>query len=135
MRARVGKTRSKFRSVNSPWCAHCSKHKRCRSDMNAAAPVPAENQGQPVPRIDARLKVTGEARYAADMALSNLAYAVLVTTDIARGRVRSVDLSGARATRGVLDIISYGDVDDLKTPRFGNGSYTSLGPLHTRQIW
>jgi xanthine dehydrogenase YagR molybdenum-binding subunit len=103
--------------------------------MNAAAPLPAENQGQPVPRIDARLKVTGEARYAADMAVSNLAYAVLVTTDIARGRVKSVDLRGARATRGVLDIISYGDVDDLKTPRFTNGSYTSLGPLHSRQIW
>jgi xanthine dehydrogenase YagR molybdenum-binding subunit len=103
--------------------------------MNAAAPEPAENQGQPVPRIDARLKVTGEARYAADMAVSNLAYGVLVTTDIARGRVKSIDLSAARATRGVLDIISYGDVDDLKTPRFSNGSYTSLGPLHTRQIW
>jgi CO/xanthine dehydrogenase Mo-binding subunit len=32
-------------------------------------------RAQPVPRIDARLKVTGEARYAADMAVSNLAYA------------------------------------------------------------
>jgi xanthine dehydrogenase YagR molybdenum-binding subunit len=79
--------------------------------------------------------VTGQARYAADMAVSNLAYAVLVTTDIARGRVKSVDLGGARATRGVLDIVSYGDVDELKTPRFNNGSYTSLGPLHSRQIW
>jgi len=103
--------------------------------MNAAAPLPAENQGQPVPRIDARLKVTGAARYAADMALSNLAHAVLVTTDIARGRVKSVDLGAARATRGLLDILSYGDADELKTPRFSNGSYTSLGPLHSRQIW
>jgi xanthine dehydrogenase YagR molybdenum-binding subunit len=103
--------------------------------MNPAAPEPAENQGEPVPRIDARLKVTGDARYAADMAVGNLAYAVLVTSDIARGRVKSVDLSAARATRGVLDILSYGDVDDLQLPRFNNGSYTSLGPLHTRQIW
>jgi xanthine dehydrogenase YagR molybdenum-binding subunit len=37
--------------------------------MSDAAPPPRENQGQPVPRIDARLKVTGEARYAADIPL------------------------------------------------------------------
>jgi xanthine dehydrogenase YagR molybdenum-binding subunit len=32
--------------------------------MNPAAPEPRENQGKPEPRVDARLKVTGEARYA-----------------------------------------------------------------------
>ena len=88
-----------------------------------------------MPRIDARLKVTGEARYAADMAVSNLAYGVLVTSDIARGQVRSVDLAAAKATRGVLQVISYGDVDELAKPRFGGGSYTSLAPLQSRQIW
>jgi xanthine dehydrogenase YagR molybdenum-binding subunit len=103
--------------------------------MSTAAPPPAEHQGQPVPRIDAHLKVTGEARFAADMAVSNVAYGVLVTTDIARGQVKSVDLRAARATRGVLAIISYGDVGELKTPRFGNGSATSLGPLHSQQVW
>ena len=33
---------------------------------NAAAPAPGANMGEPAPRLDARLKVTGEARYASD---------------------------------------------------------------------
>jgi len=102
--------------------------------MSAAAPQPRENQGQPVPRIDARLKVTGEARYAADIALNDVAHGVLVTSDIARGRVRSLALDAARAVPGVLDIVSYGDLGDVEPPRFGNSSYTSLAPLHDRAI-
>lgn len=38
--------------------------------MVDAAPTPKENMGQPVPRIDARLKVTGGARYPADIPVS-----------------------------------------------------------------
>ncbi len=102
--------------------------------MSTAAPQPKANQGQPVPRIDSRLKVTGEARYAADIPLNNLAYGVLVTSDIARGRVRSIDLAAAKATPGVLAVISYGDMDGIKPPQFGS-AYTSLGPLHDRAIW
>ena len=64
--------------------------------MNPAAPEPRENQGKPEPRVDARLKVTGEARYAADIPVSNLAYAVLVTSDIAAGEVMSISLEAAR---------------------------------------
>ena len=47
---------------------------------SAAAPAPKANMGEPAPRLDARLKVTGEARYPADVAVSNPAYAVLVTS-------------------------------------------------------
>ena len=65
--------------------------------MSTAAPEPKANQGQPEPRIDARLKVTGEARYAADIPLGNLAHAVLVTSDITRGQVRSIDRTRPRA--------------------------------------
>ena len=103
--------------------------------MSVAAPEPVGNQGQPVPRIDARLKVTGAARYAADTPLANLAHAVLVTTDVARGEVKSVDLTDARASRGVLAVLSYGDVDELQPPRYDSGSYTSLAPLQTHRIW
>ena len=102
--------------------------------MSVAAPSPHENQGQPEPRIDARLKVTGAARYAADIPLNDVAHGVLVTSDIARGRVRSLALDAARATPGVLDIVSYGDLDGVKPPRFGNSSYTSLAPLHDRAV-
>ncbi|MGO4572390.1 xanthine dehydrogenase family protein molybdopterin-binding subunit [Microvirga sp. 2TAF3] len=102
--------------------------------MSASAPEPKRNQGQPVPRIDARLKVTGEARYAADIPLNNLAYGVLVTSDIARGRVNEIRLDEARAVPDVLEIISYGDIDGIQRPQFANASCTSLGPLHETTI-
>ncbi len=102
--------------------------------MSEAAPAPRENQGQPEPRIDGRLKVTGEARYAADFPLSILAYGVLVTSAIARGRVAHINLEAARDVPGVLDIVSYGDVDQLEKPEFGTSNTTSLAPLHDTAI-
>lgn len=103
--------------------------------MSAAVPPPRENQGQPAARIDARLKVTGEARYAADTPLPNLAHAVMVTSDIACGSVTAIHLDAAKAVPGVLAVLSYGDVDQLKKPKFGNASFTSLAPLHEKKIW
>ena len=47
--------------------------------MSVAAPEPKRNMGQPVPRVDARLKVTGQARFAADFPIGNLAHGVLAT--------------------------------------------------------
>ena len=38
--------------------------------------LPKHNMGEPVPRLDARLKVTGEARYPADVPVTNPAFAV-----------------------------------------------------------
>ena len=66
-----------------------------------AAPEPKANMGQPVPRLDARLKVTGEARYAADFPVGNPAYAFLVTSAIAKGRIIRLDTEAARAVPGV----------------------------------
>ena len=43
--------------------------------MSIAAPEPKANMGQPVPRYDAVAKVTGRARYAADVPLANPAFA------------------------------------------------------------
>ena len=42
--------------------------------IDPAAPAPVGNMGQPIPRYDARAKVTGKALYAADMALPDVAY-------------------------------------------------------------
>jgi xanthine dehydrogenase YagR molybdenum-binding subunit len=55
--------------------------------MSTAAPEPKANMGQPVPRYDAVAKVTGRAKYASDVALTNPAYAYLVTSSIAKGRI------------------------------------------------
>ncbi len=102
--------------------------------MTAAAPAPKDNQGRPLPRIDARLKVTGEAMFAADEPVADLAHAVLVTSDIARGRVEAFHLDDARAVPGVIGILTQGDMDGVGRPSFGLGSYTSLGPLHETTV-
>lgn len=102
--------------------------------MSVAAPTPKENQGAPVPRIDGRLKVTGEARYPADFPINNLAYGVLVTSAIARGEVTALHLDAARAVPGVLDILTYGDADGLNPPTFGNTGMSSVQPLQKRKI-
>jgi xanthine dehydrogenase YagR molybdenum-binding subunit len=97
--------------------------------MTNAAPEPKANMGQPVPRYDARLKVTGEARYGADVPLTNPAYAFLVTSAIARGRIDRLDLIAARAVPGVLDIFTYENTGELKEVKFspgGGGASTSI---------
>ena len=60
--------------------------------MSRAAPAPKENMGEPAVRLDARLKVTGEARYGSDFAVNNPAYAFLVTSPIAKGRIARIRL-------------------------------------------
>ncbi len=47
---------------------------------SAAAPVPKANMGEPAVRLDARLKVTGDAHYPSDVPVGNPAYAYLLTT-------------------------------------------------------
>ena len=60
-------------------------------------------------RVDGADKVNGKAKYTAEHNLPNLAYAVFVTSTIAKGTIKSLDTSKALAMPGVLDIIYYGN--------------------------
>jgi xanthine dehydrogenase YagR molybdenum-binding subunit len=95
--------------------------------MSNAAPEPKENMGKPEPRIDGRLKVTGEARYGSDFPVANPAYAFLVTSAIARGRITAMDLGEAKAVPGVLEIFHHGNSGELKGIKYmpGGGGPTS----------
>src|SRR5438552_16062637 len=75
--------------------------------------------GAPAPRVDGRLKVTGAARYGADMIVANPAYAVLATSPIARGRISGIDERSSRQVAGVLDVLTYETVGErIKPGRF-----------------
>src|SRR5438270_7039379 len=107
--------------------------------MSIAAPTPKHNMGEPAPRTDARLKVTGAARYPADFPVGNPAFGFLVTSAIARGRIERLELDDARAVEGVLDILTHESTTELKDVKFADGAATSiqkLGPeiLHEGQI-
>ncbi|WP_024341403.1 xanthine dehydrogenase family protein molybdopterin-binding subunit [Bradyrhizobium japonicum] len=105
--------------------------------MTAAAPEPKANMGTPVPRYDAAAKVTGRATYAADMPLDNPAYAFLVTSAIAKGRIDRFDLDDARRVRGVIEIVTHENAPKLKESKlFSNGGYagTTIQPLKSVEI-
>lgn len=97
--------------------------------MNRAAPEPKQNMGAPAPRIEGRLKVTGEARYGSDMPVNNPAFGFLLTSSIAKGRITGFDLSEASAVPGVLDIFTHENTGDLKQLKYdanGGGACTSI---------
>ncbi len=62
--------------------------------------------GQPIDRVDGRLKVTGRAQYAAEFVAPNVVHAVLVQSTIGAGAIIGFDLSAAQSMPGVLAIIT-----------------------------
>src|SRR6185437_11885610 len=58
--------------------------------------------GTATSRVDGRAKVTGAAKYAGDANAPDLAYAAVVTSTIAKGRIASIDTSAALRAEGVL---------------------------------
>ena len=65
--------------------------------------------GSRVPRMDAPERVTGRARYTADITRPGMLHAVILRSTIPRGTIRSIDLAPARAMPGVLDVLGPGD--------------------------
>jgi xanthine dehydrogenase YagR molybdenum-binding subunit len=65
--------------------------------------------GEPLNRVDGRLKVTGRAPYTADQKIPNVVHAVLVTSAIAKGRIASIDTSAAERVPGTLAVLTHKD--------------------------
>jgi xanthine dehydrogenase YagR molybdenum-binding subunit len=49
----------------------------------------------PNDRVDAKAKVTGAAKYAAEHQIPNLVHGVLVQSSIAKGYIKKIDVSAA----------------------------------------
>jgi putative selenate reductase molybdopterin-binding subunit len=76
--------------------------------FSAGSAVSALNVvGQPTPRIDAVERVSGRATYTADVSLPGMLYARVLRSPHAHARIRSVDVSKARALPGVKAIITH----------------------------
>ncbi|MBD2360573.1 xanthine dehydrogenase family protein molybdopterin-binding subunit [Anabaena minutissima FACHB-250] len=69
--------------------------------------------GQPLNRVDGRLKVTGEAEYTADIPIEKLTYGVIFQSAIAKGKVLTIDTTQTLAAPGVIDIITYHQTPNL----------------------
>ncbi len=60
-----------------------------------------------IDRVDAKEKVTGTAKYAAEYHFANLAYGVVVGSTITRGTITSIDIKSAERAPGVLAVITH----------------------------
>ncbi|MBX9397333.1 xanthine dehydrogenase family protein molybdopterin-binding subunit [Streptomyces sp. TRM72054] len=63
--------------------------------------------GQPLDRVDGPAKVSGSARYSAEIPLPAMAHAYVVGSRIAAGRVTGIDTSAALAEEGVLAVLTH----------------------------
>lgn len=78
--------------------------------------------GKPIDRVDGRLKVTGKAGYSAEIPQANIAYAVLVGSAIASGKITSIDTSVAEKSGGVIAILTHLNATKFtKLPTFSTG--------------
>ena len=87
--------------------------------------------GKPLSRIDGPAKTTGTATYAYEhhRELTDPAYGFVIGAAIAKGRIRSMDLSAAKAAPGVLAIVT---ADDLV--RLGGSGKPGKGKFNTVKL-
>ncbi|MEV4944941.1 xanthine dehydrogenase family protein molybdopterin-binding subunit [Streptomyces sp. NPDC053755] len=85
-------------------------------DVTAGARGTATATGGDVVRREARLKVTGAARYAAEHTPPGCAYAWPVPAAVACGRVTAVHSDAALALPGVHAVLSHANAPRLGTP-------------------
>ena len=73
--------------------------------------------GAGLPRLDAKEKVTGRAIFTDDMKLPGMLYGKLLRSPLPHARIKSIDVSKARALPGVKDVITGEDTPKIK---YGN---------------
>ncbi|QFU92201.1 xanthine dehydrogenase family protein molybdopterin-binding subunit [Amycolatopsis sp. YIM 10] len=98
--------------------------------------------GRPLDRVDGAVKTTGEARYAAEFPYPGLAYASMVHSTVARGRITAIDTAAALAVPGVLAVITHENAPPMKKPAKPNplnlstlASGTRVNYLNTDEVF
>ena len=74
---------------------------------------PREVVGRPAPRVDGRLRASGQARYTADVRLPGMLHAAVLRSPHARARVTRLDLEPARRATGVRGVLGPDDLNGL----------------------
>ncbi len=97
---------------------------------NPIGVTPLDNQpngivGKPLDRVDGRLKVTGGAVYAYEVAQGpQTAYGYVVQASIGKGRIRSIDSRVAEQMPGVILVLTH-----LNAPEQGTGDHQHVHPV------
>jgi len=77
--------------------------------------LPLYAVGRSLPRPDVRAKVTGQARYAADLRFEGMLYAAVLRSAHAHARVRRLEVSPAHSRPGVVAVLTAGDIPGRRT--------------------
>ncbi len=85
--------------------------------------------GDSIERADGRAKVTGAARYAAEIRAQNLAHGVIVGSTIAHGTLAAIDTSAALELPGVLAVLT-----PWNAPRLPKGGGAGFSPPSGRRV-
>jgi xanthine dehydrogenase YagR molybdenum-binding subunit len=83
--------------------------------------------GAPISRLDAPLKVQGQARFAAEFPMEGMVYAALSYSTIPKGRIATLDTSAAEAASGVVLVMTYRNAPPLKPAPLANSSPKAVG--------
>ena len=91
--------------------------------MSETTAATTPSVGAPINRVDGRLKVTGGARYSAEMPVANVAHAVIVTSTIARGRIARMNTAAAEKSPGVIAVLT-----PANAPKLPHGAKPPIDP-------
>lgn len=70
--------------------------------------------GKPIPRQDARAKVTGQAMFADDYCLQDQLYGVMVRVPVAHAKISAIDYSAIRSHPALMAICDSNDIPGAK---------------------
>src|SRR5579884_1670789 len=73
--------------------------------------------GEPIPRVDGRLKVTGRATYTADVMPPGCLWGAILRSPLPHARIKRVDLSRARTLPGVHAALTGADIHGARYGR------------------
>ncbi|MGB9722589.1 MAG: molybdopterin cofactor-binding domain-containing protein [Chloroflexia bacterium] len=77
--------------------------------------APLRTIGRSLPRPDVRAKVTGRARYAADLRFEGLLYAAVLRSAHPHARILRLDVERARTMPGVVAVLTADDIPGRRT--------------------
>ncbi|HYE71472.1 MAG TPA: xanthine dehydrogenase family protein molybdopterin-binding subunit, partial [Aquabacterium sp.] len=84
--------------------------------------------GKETSRVDGVAKVTGQAKYAAEFQVPNVAYGFVVLGTVAKGAITAIDASQAERAPGVLRVLTH-----LNAPKLGPKASKEDAPPRAQQ--
>ena len=91
--------------------------------------------GKDMSRVDGVAKVMGKAKYAAEFKIPNLAHSFLVTSTIAKGTIKSIDIAEASTAPGVIRVYTHENYPKVPQDAAASGNRdTAFRALESNQI-